>query len=305
MISLLILIISAFLIPGLIANTKAVLSGRKLRPLFQPFYEIIKLLRKGSVFGETTSFIFQIAPTVYFASILIAIILVPFGSRGGLISFPSDFILFAYTLALGKFFLIIGAMDTGSGFEGMGANREAFYSFLIEPVFFGVVGSLALIADQPSFGALYSQLNAFNWSDPSIRWILAGCASYLLFQLALVENSRVPVDDPKTHLELTMIHEVMVLDNSGYDFGIIHIANHLKIALYGALIAGFFLIPSLPLLANCAIYLGVQIIYALAIGTIESLTVRHKMARNPLYMLLYSSLAVMFFGVVLMFVQPV
>lgn len=187
-------------------------------------------MEKGlSAFSETTSFIFQIAPSIYFASVLMAILTVPFGSSKGLISFNGDFVFFAYVLALGKFFSIISALDTGSSFEGMGASREALFSMLVEPAFFIMMGSFAMLTGHTSFHDIFNSLHFGS----HISYALGTLATFVLAMIAMIENSRMPVDDPKTHLELTMVHEVMILDNSGFDLGLILDATNLKFAMYG------------------------------------------------------------------------
>ena len=129
-----------------------------------------------------------------------AILVVPFGSTKGIISFDGDFIFFAYVLALGKFFSIISAMDTGSSFEGMGASREALYSMFAEPAFFILMGSFALLTGYTSFFEIFSTLHLGSY----ITYALGIMATFVLVMVAMVENSRMPIDDPKTHLELTM-----------------------------------------------------------------------------------------------------
>src|SRR6266702_2533743 len=128
--SFLMIVSSSLFFTGIIIRVKSIFSGRKVPGIFQPLKDVWRLFRKGAVYSETTSFIFQIAPSIYFASLLMAIAMIPFGSQPGLISFKGDFVFFAYVLSLGKFFLIIAALDTGSSFEGMGASREALYSLL-------------------------------------------------------------------------------------------------------------------------------------------------------------------------------
>jgi formate hydrogenlyase subunit 4 len=206
----------------------------------QPVKDVIRLYRKGSVYSNTTSIIFRIAPPIYFSSVLMACLVVPMGSCKGLISFDGDFIFFAYVLALGKFFSIISAMDTGSSFEGMGASREALYSLFAEPAFFILIGSFALLTGNTSFYNIFSALHL----GTSITYTLGVLAAFVLLMIAMIENSRMPVDDPKTHLELTMIHEVMVLDNSGFDLGLIVTAGYIKFAMYGTIIADFFITGS-------------------------------------------------------------
>ena len=225
MLSLVLIILAAAFFTGIVIRTKSIASGRKGPGVFQPLKDVLRLFRKGAVYSETTSFVFRIAPTIYFASVFVAMLVVPFGRSKGLISFNGDFIFFAYVLALGKFFSIIGALDTGSSFEGMGASREALYSMFAEPAFFLVMGSLGLLTGYTSFHEIFMALHLGS----SISYALAAMAASVLLMIAMIENSRMPIDDPKTHLELTMVHEVMILDNSGFDLGLILSAGYLEL----------------------------------------------------------------------------
>ncbi|PJC07787.1 MAG: formate hydrogenlyase, partial [Flavobacteriaceae bacterium CG_4_9_14_0_8_um_filter_34_30] len=236
MLSLVLIIVASLFFMGIVIRTKSITSGRKGPGIFQPMKDVIRLWKKGAVFSRTTSFIFQIAPSIYFASIIMAILVIPFGQYRGIVSFDGDFVFFAYVLALGKFFSIIGALDTGSSFEGMGASREALYSMLAEPAFFILMGSFALYTGHTSFHEIFTSLHFGSY----ISYGLGVLATFVLIMIAMIENSRMPVDDPKTHLELTMVHEVMILDNSGFDLGLILYGTNLKFAMYGALIANFF-----------------------------------------------------------------
>lgn len=284
-------IVSSLLIPGIISITKAKMSGRKGPGILQPLYDVLRLLRKGNVYSNTTSYIFQIAPVIYFASIVVALLFLPFGQHKGLLSFDADFVFFAYLLAIGKFLIIISAMDTGSGFEGMGANREALYSMLVEPVFFILMGSLVLLTNYTSFYDLLVHIHF----DSALSYLTAVLGIYLLLQIAMVENSRLPIDDPKTHLELTMIHEVMVLDNSGFDLGLIHLATGLKFALYGGLMANFIFPVAWPLYAQIFVFLMVNLLFAIAVGLLESFRARNKLAKNPKWILMLSSISMIMF----------
>jgi formate hydrogenlyase subunit 4 len=258
--------------------------------------DIWRLFRKGAVYSETTSFIFQIAPSIYFATVIMAIAMIPFGSQPGLISFKGDFILFAYMLALGKFFSIISALDTGSSFEGMGASREALYSLLVEPAFFILMGSFALLTGHTSFQEIFGSLHFGSY----ISYAVGVLAAFVIIIITLIENSRVPIDDPKTHLELTMIHEVMILDNSGFDLGLIHYTSNLKFAMYGALIANFFLTPGSELYFSIPIFIVTQIVFAVIIGVIESFMARFRMNHNPQYIFTLTSMSLLIFlGVLL------
>jgi Formate hydrogenlyase subunit 4 len=135
MISLILIILASLFFSGIIIRTKSIAAGRKGPGIFQPLKDIFRLFKKGSVYSKTTSFIFQIAPSIYFASIIMAIIVIPLGEYKGIVSFEGDFVFFAYILGVGKFFSIISALDTGSSFEGMGASREALFSMFANRLF--------------------------------------------------------------------------------------------------------------------------------------------------------------------------
>jgi len=294
---LLLILISSLFFSGIVIRTKSVFSGRKGPGIFLPIKDIWRLLRKGSVYSETSSFVFQIAPSIYLASVLMAILFIPFGNIPGLISFNGDFVFFAYVLALGKFFSIIGALDTGSSFEGMGASREALYSMLVEPAFFILMGSFALFTGHTSFAEIFATLHFGSY----ISYAIGVLATFVLVIIAMVENSRMPVDDPKTHLELTMVHEVMILDNSGFDLGLILHTTNLKFAMYGAIIANFFLTPNYEWYYSVPIFIGAQFLFAVVVGTIESFEARFRMNHNPQFIFMLTSISLLIFmGVLLM-----
>ncbi|MBK9735813.1 MAG: NADH-quinone oxidoreductase subunit H [Saprospiraceae bacterium] len=236
MLSLILIFLASLFFTGVINRTKSIASGRKGPGIFQGLKDIIRLCKKGSVFSGTTSFIFQIAPVIYLASVIMAILVVPFGELKGMISFDGDFVFFVYMLALGKFFNIISALDTGSSFQGMGASREALFSMFAEPAFFILIGSFSLLTGHTSFHDIFISLHFSS----SISYILGILATFVLIMIAMIENSRMPIDDPKTHLELTMIHEVMILDNSGIDLAIIFVHNRSKICYVWCLNCKFF-----------------------------------------------------------------
>lgn len=290
MLSIILIIISSVFFTGIIIRTKSIASGRKGPEILQPVRDVIRLFRKGAVYSSTTGVIFRIAPVIYFSSVLMACMVIPFGSEKGIVSFDGDFIFFAYILALGKFFSIISAMDTGSSFEGMGASREALFSMFAEPAFFILIGSFALITGHTSFHGIFSELHLGS----SITYTLGGMAALVIIMIAMIENSRMPVDDPKTHLELTMIHEVMILDNSGFDLGLILYTGFLKFAMYGAIIANFF-IGSLSYGAAIPVFLMIQIVFAVIAGIIESFMARFRMNHNPQFILALSSVSFLIF----------
>jgi formate hydrogenlyase subunit 4 len=295
MLSLILILIAAAFFTGIIIRVKSISSGRKGPGVFQPIKDVVRLFKKGAVYSETTSFVFQIAPTIYFSSVVMAMLVVPFGQSKGLISFNGDFIFFAYVLALGKFFSIISAMDTGSSFEGMGASREALYSMFAEPAFFILMGSLALLTGHTSFHEMFAALHIGSY----ISYAVAVLGTFVLMMVAMVENSRMPIDDPKTHLELTMVHEVMILDNSGFDLGLILTAGYLKFAIYGALVVNLF-IGMFPYHYSIPMFFVIQLVLASGVGLIESFMARFRMSHNAQFIFVLTSVSLLiFFGALL------
>jgi len=296
-ISLILIFAISLFFSGIVIRTKSIMSGRKGAGILQPLKDVWRLFRKGAVYSETSSFIFRIAPSIYFSTVLMAIFLIPFDNYPGILSFRGDFVFFAYVLALGKFFMIIGAMDTGSSFEGMGASREALYSMLAEPAFFVLMGSFALFTGHTSFFEIFSNLHFGSY----ISYALGTLATFVLVIVAMIENSRMPIDDPKTHLELTMVHEVMILDNSGFDLGLILYTTHLKFAMYGALIANFLIPSGLALHYSIIVFIVIQILFAISVGIIESFMARFRMTHNPQFIFTLTSISILIFlGVLLM-----
>jgi formate hydrogenlyase subunit 4 len=287
--------IASLFFTGIINRVKSIASGRKGPGILQPMKDIIRLWKKGSVYSRTTGFVFRVAPSIYFASIILAILIIPLGRYKGMISFNGDFVFFAYVLATGKFFSIISAMDTGSSFEGMGASREALFSMLAEPAFFVLMGSLALLTGYTSFHEIFIHLQPGSL----ISHTLAILAAFVLMMLAMIENSRMPFDDPKTHLELTMVHEVMILDNSGFDLGLILYGTNLKFAMYGALIANLF-VDALPWYINVPVFFVIQVLFAAVAGILESFSARFRMGHNAQFIFTLTSVSLLiFFGVLL------
>lgn len=296
MLSILLMFIASLFFIGVINRVRSLSSGRKGPGIFQAMKDILRLLKKSSIYSHTTSFIFQIAPTIYFVSIVCAMLVIPFDKQSGIISFNGDFIFFAYILALGKFFLILGALDVGSSFEGMGANREALYSMLVEPAFFVLIGSFAMLTGYTSFQQIFENLHFNSY----VSLLLGGLASYILVQIMMIENSRLPIDDPKTHLELTMVHEVMILDNSGFDLGMILYGTSLKFVMFGMIIFNFFHDFNVHWVGRIVMFFGIQIILASIVGLLESFKARARMQRNPQIIFTLTSISILvFFGVLI------
>jgi formate hydrogenlyase subunit 4 len=296
------ILLAAFFFPGIILRTKSILSGRKGPGIFQPFKDIRVLLMKGSVFSNSSGLIFQVAPTIALASTLCAILLVPFARQNAIISFEGDFVFFLYILAMGKFFAIISALDTGSSFEGMGANREALYSMLVEPAMFILLATFVMFTGYTSFSDIFSH---FFIAGSHYVLIFSMLGFYLFAQVAMVENSRLPVDDPKTHLELTMVHEVMILDNSGFDKALIHVATYLKFAIFGALIANVMVPEEWNAFLQACLFLIVQVLFAIIVGFLESFRARNKMGKNPKFILSLSAIALIGFMIILILTDKI
>lgn len=291
--SFILIVLSSIFFSGIVVRVKSKTQGRRGPVLLQPMHDVLRLLRKGSVYSKTCGPIFRIAPTIYFATVVMAIAVVPFGGNGGFVSFSCDFVFFAYVLALGKFFNIVAALDTGSSFEGMGASREALFSMLVEPGFFLLMGSLGLLSGHASFADIFGSFHL----ETGISYAYALIASFVLLMICMIENSRMPVDDPKTHLELTMVHEVMILDNSGFDLGLISMATHLKFAMYGALIANLF-IGEMTTGFAILTFAVVEVLCATAVGLTESFMARYRMSHNAQFIMALTSLSLLiYFGV--------
>lgn len=218
---------------GILNRTKAIVAGRKGRPILQLYFDLFKLMRKGAVYSRTTSWIFRISPAVSMAVVMIALVLVPLGNATPVCSFTGDFLFLLYLFGLARFFIVIAALDTGSSFEGMGASREVLFSALAEPAILLTLVTLAILGGTSSIGGMLLSVQSSWWfSRPEVLILLTGA----LFITMLSENSRIPIDDPETHLELTMIHEVMVLDYSGPDLAMVLYSASLKLWLFASLI---------------------------------------------------------------------
>jgi formate hydrogenlyase subunit 4 len=186
-------------------------------------------------------------------------------------------------------------LDTGSSFEGMGASREALYSMFAEPAFFILMGSLALLTGYTSFQEIFSALHVGSY----ISYAITVLATFVLVMVAMIENSRMPIDDPKTHLELTMVHEVMILDNSGFDLGLILSAGFLKFSIYGAIIVNLF-IGMVPYGYAIPIFFAIQFLMAVSIGLIESFMARFRMSHNAQFIVALTSVSLLIFFAVLL-----
>ncbi|MBI4511037.1 MAG: NADH-quinone oxidoreductase subunit H [Deltaproteobacteria bacterium] len=284
------------LLLGVINKTKAFFAGRVGPPLLQTYYDLVKLMRKGTVLSRTTTWVFLAGPAVSFVTTFLAALLLPLGGHPAPISFEGDFVLFAYALGLGRFFTVAAALDTGSSFEGMGGAREATFSCLAEPaLFFGLL-VLARASGSTSLSGMLGPTVAATWSVAG-----ASLAAVLVswFVVLLAENSRIPFDDPNTHLELTMVHEVMVLDHSGPPLGLILYGAAMKLLVFGALVLGVALpLPGVDPWLAWGAFVGSCVVLAACVGVVESVMARLRLSQVP--NLLVAACLISAFGAVLM-----
>jgi formate hydrogenlyase subunit 4 len=267
------------LMPGVINRVKAVFAGRKGPPLLQLYFDLFKLLRKGSVYSRSTTWVARWAPMVILGCLLLTTLILPWGGLPAPISFAGDFLLFVYLLGTARFATVLGALDTGSAFEGMGSSREVQFAALAEPSLF--LGFLVLVLHTGGLGlaGITSGISTEAWST---SFSLLLMVAFAWFFILLAENSRIPVDDPNTHLELTMIHEVMVLDSSGPDFGFIQYAAALKLWVFGGLLVNL----AAPLRfgqfwLQAAVFLGGMLIVGVLVGVTESVMARLRLTKIP------------------------
>ena len=278
-------LVLAPLLPGIINRVKAKFAGRHGKPILQTYYDLAKLMRKGEVVSHTTTWVFACGSAVSLAATLCAIALLPLGGATSPLAFTGDFILAAYLLGMGRFAIMLSAMDTGSAFEGMGASREATFAALAEPLFFLALLVLTSVTLDMGHGphtafslsSLFGGQIAGAWAMGRGELLLLPC---IFFILLLVENCRIPVDDPNTHLELTMIHEVMVLDHSGPNLAMVVYGAALKLWFFAALIAGL-MTPALPLWQQAALRIAMVLLLAVIVGIVESVMARLRMDRVP------------------------
>ena len=296
LIALAITLVVAPALPGIATRTKSLITGRQGPPVLQLYYDLRKLLRKGAVYSTTTTWIFRAGPVVVLAALVAAAALLPLDGRAAIVRFSGDLVAFAALMALARFALVLAGLDTGSSFEGMGASREVTFASFAEPALFLCFVALVLATGDLSLsGMLGAPLSAI-WARTTAPLVLVAMS---LFVLLLAENSRVPVDDPATHLELTMIHEVIVLDHSGPDLAVILYGSALKLALFAALVMGV-LVPrsSWPApIALVALPVGLALV-AIAVGVVESTMARLRLTRVP--QLLVGAGALALFGIILL-----
>lgn len=263
---------------GVINRTKAYFGGRQGPPLLQPYFDLVRLLRKGTVQSSTTTWVFRFGPVANLTTMFMAALLIPLGQAGAPVSFSGDVLLFAYLLALGRFFLVLAALDTGSAFEGMGAAREVTFACFVEPALFFCLLVLAKISGSIQMADLFSPFPT-NTAVESMSLLLVLICWYLLM---LAENCRIPFDDPNTHLELTMIHEVIILDHSGPMLALLQLAAALKLFVFASLAVRL----AAPLRfenpwMDWPVFLAGVLMVSASLGTVESVMARLRMPKVP------------------------
>ncbi len=265
---------------GIITKVKALFGGRVGAPFLQPYHDLVRLWRKGFVFSQTTTWVFLAGPIVGLLVPVLASALIPFGGLPSPISFEGDLVLFVYLFALSRFCTVASALDTGSSFEGMGAAREVTFSCLAEPTVLFSLLVLARLADSLSLDQLFGAHLPESWHNGAGASL--GLTLVCLFVVLLVENSRIPFDDPNTHLELTMVHEVMILDHSGPMLGMVLYGAAMKLMVMSALLVRL----ALPWqtgwwLGDAGVFLAGLVGVAVLIGVVESTMARLRLPRIP------------------------
>lgn len=232
---LIVLALSPLLI-GLTRKVKARLLRRQGPPLLQPYRDLLRLTRKEAVLAENASWLFRFTPYFIFAATWVAAALVPTFGAGLMFSWTADLIVIIALLAVARFFLALAALDVGTSFGGIGASREMMIASLAEPAMLMIMFTLALIAGSTQLSAM-----AAFMSSPAVGLrVSLGLALIALIIVAIAENARIPVDNPATHLELTMVHEAMVLEYSGRHLAVIELSAFMKLLLYLSLIVCLF-----------------------------------------------------------------
>lgn len=287
-------IVLAPLLPGIINRTKAVIAGRRGQPLMQLYFDLWKLMRKGAVYSSASSLVLMLAPAGVPAALLGVLVMLPGVSGEAMLFFRGDLILAIYLLASARFMTVLAALDTGSSFEGMGASREIQFGALTELPFVFGLAVLAMLTRSWSLQEIFSTINTMPRAENAAALALVAAALLMVY---LTENCRVPADDPNTHLELTMIHEVMVLDYSGPDLGMVLYSAALKLWLIGTILLKVILPSGYGAGGDAAIFLTGMVGLAVAVGLIESAVARFRLLKIP--QMLVGAFALTFLAVVL------
>ncbi len=282
---MLLVLLMAPLLTGFVRKVKARLLSRQGPPLLQPYRDLFKLMRKDVVLASNASWLFRIIPYLVFAATWVAASLIPTFRSGLLFSWTADLIAIIAVLGSARFFLALAGLDAGTSFGGIGSSREVMIASLAEPAMLMIVFAIALIAGSTQLSTMAAFMNS---ADVGLR-VSLGLALIALIIVAVAENARIPVDNPATHLELTMVHEAMVLEYSGRHLALIELAASLKLLLYVSLIACLFapwgisspVIAPLPLLIGIAAYIGKLAVLGFLLAVFETSIAKMRVFRVP------------------------
>ena len=293
------------LLTGFVRKVKARLTRRQGPSIFQPYRDLLRLLRKEVVLAENASWLFRTTPYLVFAATWVAAALIPTFATGLLFSWTADFIAIVALLGSARFFLALAGMDVGTSFGGIGSSREMMIASFAEPAMLLTVFTLALVAGSTQLSTVAALIAS---SEAGLR-VSLGMALIALIMVALAENARVPVDNPATHLELTMVHEAMVLEYSGRHLALIELASSLKLLLYVSLIGSVFVPWGLATaeagatayLTGGAIYLGKLAAFGFLLAVFETSIAKMRVFRVPQF--LGAALMLSLLGTLLLFVS--
>ena len=281
-----VIILAAPLVNGITNKLKALTQKRKGAPLFQMYFDLFKLFRKNSVVSETASWIFRVTPYIVFSTAVAAALFVPVTTLAGSAMFAGDIIMLVYLLALGRFFITLSGLDTASTFGGMGSSREAMIASLIEPSILVSVFTIGLFAKSTS---VYSMMIAMKTGGSLLVHPVFIMVFLAFIVIIIAETSRIPVDDPATHLELTMVHEAMILEYSGRHLALMELGASIKQLVFITLLVNLF-IPHDQLIGfagagaiilSLLIYLVKVVFAAILIAVIEVSTVKLRLFSVP------------------------
>jgi formate hydrogenlyase subunit 4 len=293
------------LLTGLVRATKARLLRRRGPPLIQPYRDLVRLARKEAVVADSASWLFRFVPYLVFGATWVAAALVPTFATGLLFSWSADLIAIVALLGAARFFLALAGLDVGTSFGGIGSSREALFGALAEPAMIVIVFTLALVAGSTQLSTVAAYMVS---SNVGLR-VSLGMALVALIIVAIAENGRIPVDNPATHLELTMVHEAMILEYSGRHLAVIELAAMLKLVLYVSLIICVFVPWGLAIadasvadrLIGALLYLIKLAVAGVALGASETSIAKMRVFRVPDFV--GAALMLGFLGALLLFVS--
>jgi formate hydrogenlyase subunit 4 len=302
---MLVVLLLSPLLTGFVRKVKARLLRRQGPPLLQPYRDLIRLMRKDVVLAESASWLFRVIPYIIFAGTWVAASLVPTFRSGLLFSWSADLIAIIALLGSARFFLALAGLDVGTSFGGIGSSREVMIASLAEPAMLMIVFTLALVAGSTQL----STMAAYMVSGAVGLRVSLGLALLALIMVAIAENARIPIDNPATHLELTMVHEAMVLEYSGRHLAMIEFGAFLKLLLYISLIACLF-VPwkiavfgtgPLAYAVGAAVYLVKLAVAGFLLALFETATAKMRVFRVPQF--LGAALMLGLLGTLLLFVS--